>query len=81
MGSPPWWMGRRLPTKIRITLTVRDERGKEVPFQTETRVAMAEPLNNQPRDLIPTGVGRLPQLPTQTATQRDPNAPPPPPNR
>ncbi len=34
----------RLPSKIRITLTVRDERGEEVPFQTQVRVAMQEPL-------------------------------------
>jgi general secretion pathway protein J len=44
----------RLPSKVRITLTVRDERGKEVPFQTETRVAMSEPLANQPG---PAGTG------------------------
>jgi hypothetical protein len=35
----------RLPGRIRITLTVRDERGKDVPFQTEVRIAMTEPLN------------------------------------
>src|SRR6185503_9394111 len=35
----------RLPSKIKITLTVHDERGKEIPFTTETRVAMQEPLN------------------------------------
>ena len=35
----------RLPSKVRITLTVRDERGKEVPFQTQARVFMQEPLN------------------------------------
>jgi type II secretory pathway component PulJ len=35
----------RLPSKIKITLTVRDERGKEVPFSTETRIAIQEPLN------------------------------------
>ena len=35
----------RLPSKIKITLTVHDERGKEVPFQTQTRVFMQEPLN------------------------------------
>jgi len=34
----------RLPGRIRITLTVHDERGKEVPFQTEVRLAMTEPL-------------------------------------
>jgi len=57
----------RLPSKIRITLTVRDERGKEVPFQTEVRVAMSEPLNNQPRNLAVTGVGQPPAL-TQQAS-------------
>jgi general secretion pathway protein J len=39
-GSPD-----RLPSKVRITLTVRDERGQEVPFQTEARLTMKEPLN------------------------------------
>ena len=34
----------RLPSKIRVTLTVRDERGLDVPFQTQVRVAMQEPL-------------------------------------
>jgi general secretion pathway protein J len=43
----------RLPSKARITLTVRDERGKEVPFQTEVRIAMSEPLNNQPKNIVP----------------------------
>ncbi len=57
----------RLPSKIRITLTVRDERGVEVPFQTELRVAMAEPLNNQPKNLAVTGVGNAPAL-TQSAS-------------
>ena len=52
----------RLPSKIKITLTVRDERGKEVPFQTEARVTMAEPLDNAPVNLQVTGVGRAPQL-------------------
>jgi general secretion pathway protein J len=35
----------RLPSKIKLTLTVRDERGKEVPFSTETRIPLQEPLN------------------------------------
>jgi general secretion pathway protein J len=35
----------RLPSRVRITLTARDERGREVPFQTEARIAMQEPLN------------------------------------
>ncbi|HWE28902.1 MAG TPA: prepilin-type N-terminal cleavage/methylation domain-containing protein [Polyangia bacterium] len=55
----------RLPSKIRVTLTVRDERGKEVPFQTEVRVAMSEPLNNQPKNLAVTGVGQAPALTQQ----------------
>lgn len=41
----------RLPSKVRITLTVRDERGKEVPFQTQTRIAMQEPLNLRAADV------------------------------
>ena len=41
----------RLPSKIKITLTVRDERGKEVPFQTQTRVMMQEPLNLRAADV------------------------------
>jgi hypothetical protein len=41
----------RLPSRVRITLTVHDERGKEVPFQTETRIAMQEPLNSKPIDV------------------------------
>jgi general secretion pathway protein J len=55
----------RLPSKVKITLTVRDERGKEVPFQTEARRAMAEPLNNTPANLQVTGVGRAPALQQQ----------------
>jgi general secretion pathway protein J len=50
----------RLPGKVRITLTVHDERGVEVPFQTMVRIAMSEPLSNQPMDIIPTGMGQLP---------------------
>jgi general secretion pathway protein J len=50
----------RLPSKIRITLTVRDERGKEVPFQTEVRVAMSEPLNNQPKNATAVPPGNPP---------------------
>jgi general secretion pathway protein J len=69
----------RLPAKIKITMTVHDERGKEVPFQTELRVAMAEPLNNQPRNLTPTGVGQAPALtqnPSGTSTSTTGNPPP-----
>ena len=49
----------RMPSRVRITLTVHDERGKEVPFTTEARIAMQEPLflraNDQP------GIGQPPQ--------------------
>ena len=39
----------RLPSKVKFTLTVSDERGQEVPFQTEVRLPMQEPLNLRPR--------------------------------
>jgi type II secretion system protein J len=45
----------RLPSRVRITLTVHDERGREVPFQTEVRVAMQEPLNLKATDPQSTG--------------------------
>jgi general secretion pathway protein J len=51
----------RLPAKVKITLTVRDERGKEVPFQTEARLAMTEPLNNTPANLQVTPPGQPPR--------------------
>jgi general secretion pathway protein J len=41
----------RLPNKIKLTLTVHDERGKEVPFQTQTRLFMQEPLNLRAADV------------------------------
>ena len=50
----------RLPSKVKITLTVRDERGKDVPFQTQTRIAMQEPLHLRAVDL---------QNPTTVATK------------
>lgn len=40
----------RLPSRVKITLAVHDERGKEVPFTTEARIAMQEPLNLRPVD-------------------------------
>ncbi len=43
----------RLPSRVKITLTVHDERGKEVPFTTEARIAMQEPLNSRATDLPP----------------------------
>lgn len=45
----------RLPSRVKITLTVRDERGKDVPFVTEARVAMQEPLNLKPNDVLMAG--------------------------
>jgi hypothetical protein len=39
----------RLPSRVKITLTVRDERDIEVPFVTEVRIPMQEPLNLNPR--------------------------------
>jgi len=41
----------RLPSKVRITLVVRDERAKEIPFQTQARVHMQEPLNGRAADV------------------------------
>ena len=40
----------RLPTRVRITLTVKDERDKEIPFLTEARISVLEPLNSVPND-------------------------------
>jgi general secretion pathway protein J len=34
----------RLPSRVRVTLTVRDERGQEIPFVTEAQLAMQDPL-------------------------------------
>jgi general secretion pathway protein J len=57
----------RLPSKVKITLTVRDERGKEVPFQTQARIFMQEPLNLRAAD-----------APNQDPTKKpDPNKPDP----
>lgn len=38
----------RLPSKVKIVLTVADERDVEVPFSTEVRLPMNEPLNLDP---------------------------------
>jgi general secretion pathway protein J len=46
----------RLPSRVKITLTVRDERGQEVPFVTESRIAMQEPLNLKAVDVQVAGV-------------------------
>jgi len=34
----------RLPSRVRITLTLKDERDQEIPFLTEARVFMQDPL-------------------------------------
>ena len=36
----------RLPSKVKVTLVVVDERGQEVPFQSEVRLPMQEPLDS-----------------------------------
>ena len=41
----------RLPSRVKITLTVHDERNNEVPFTTSVRLPMQEPLNLKPRTL------------------------------
>jgi general secretion pathway protein J len=71
----------RLPSRVKITLTVHDERGKEVPFVTEARIAMQEPLNSKPVDVATTpapgtaspntpGRPTTSQPPPQTPAQR-----------
>ncbi|MEO6953056.1 MAG: prepilin-type N-terminal cleavage/methylation domain-containing protein [Polyangia bacterium] len=40
----------RLPSKVKIVLTVHDERGQEVPFTTQVHIAMQEPLNLRATD-------------------------------
>jgi general secretion pathway protein J len=61
----------RLPSRVRITLTVHDERGKEVPFQTEARIAMQEPLNLKANDIPAT---TAPTTGTGTGTTTNPNS-------
>ena len=41
----------RLPGKVKITLVARDDQNREVPFQTQTRVLMQEPLNLRAADV------------------------------
>jgi general secretion pathway protein J len=55
----------RLPSKAKIVLTVRDERGQEVPFTTQARIAMQEPLNLKATDVTSTGA---PAATTTTGT-------------
>ena len=40
----------RLPAKVKIVLTVHDERGQEVPFTTQNHIARQEPLNLRATD-------------------------------
>ena len=37
-----------LPTHVRITLTVIDERGQEVSYSTDARIQMTEPVGYRP---------------------------------
>ena len=37
-----------LPTHVRITLTVIDERGKEVSYSTDARIQMTEKVSYRP---------------------------------
>ena len=37
-----------LPTHVRITLTVIDERGKEVSYSTDARIQMTEKVGYRP---------------------------------
>jgi general secretion pathway protein J len=39
----------RLPSKVKVVLSVRDERGQSIPFMTEARVMMTESLDNSPK--------------------------------
>jgi general secretion pathway protein J len=70
----------RLPSRVRITLTVHDERGKEIPFQTETRIQMSEPLFLKPND-VPMPGGPAPTGPGGPTGSTGPTTQPPPPNK
>ncbi len=62
----------RLPIKVKITLTVRDERGKDIPFQTQTRIALQEPLNLRAADVQNTqagDMGRSPDMATKATVK------------
>jgi general secretion pathway protein J len=61
----------RLPARVRVTLTVRDERGKEIPFATEARIPMQEPLNSRPQDPTPPTTNG----PGNTSNPNNPNNP------
>src|SRR5262249_36252048 len=59
----------RLPSKVRIILTVRDERGQETPFKPEPQIMMKEPLNLKAADPPP------PSNPTSPNSQTKPGTP------
>lgn len=65
----------RLPSKVKITLTVRDERGKDVPFETEARLAIQEPLNSKPNDVSSTGTPLSTTGPTGPTGSTQPGRP------
>jgi general secretion pathway protein J len=62
----------RLPSRVKITLTVHDERGKEVPFTTEARIAMQEPLNLRAVDPQQQGQPPPPGTPPKPGGINDP---------
>jgi general secretion pathway protein J len=61
----------RLPSRVKITLTVRDERGQEVPFTTEARISMQEPLNLKAVDLQAGSFGGI--QPTPNPNNQNPS--------
>ena len=65
----------RLPSRVKITLVVHDERGEEVPFQTEARIAMQEPLFLKPNDVQMPG-GPVSNTPLPPGTTPPGTAPP-----
>ena len=70
----------RLPSKVKIVLTVHDERGQEVPFTTQIHIAMQEPLNLKATDATTptsstggppaTGAAKTPPATTPTTTPK-----------
>ena len=41
-------MPNRLPSRVRVKLVIRDERGEELPLQSEVRIAMFQLLDTKP---------------------------------
>jgi general secretion pathway protein J len=69
----------RLPARVRLRLTVHDERDKEVTFATETKIMMQEPLNLKPVNVPPTAGGPSgPSGPSGASGPSGPSGPTPP---